>query len=67
MRRFVEDRLATVARRYVKKHGHSEPGDQVIGYANLNELCKDLHSVIDVLWLSGTRELPPFPVMPPAH
>lgn len=56
VRRYVEERLAIVNRRYVKKHGNAEPGDDVIGYKSFTELCKDLHNVIDVLWLSGTRE-----------
>lgn len=56
MRRYVEERLATVSRRYVKKHGKAEPGDDVVGYKSFAELCVDLHSVIDVLWLSATRK-----------
>lgn len=64
VRRYVEERLAIVNRRYVKKHGNPEPGDQVVGYKTFAELCKDLHAVIDVLWLSGTRKnhtiTPPF-------
>ncbi|GKT60813.1 meiotic recombination protein DMC1 [Colletotrichum tofieldiae] len=54
VRRYVEERLAIVNRRYVKKHGNPEPGDQVVGYKTFAELCKDLHGVIDILWLSGT-------------
>ncbi|KAH6690291.1 meiotic recombination protein DMC1 [Plectosphaerella plurivora] len=57
VRRFVEDRLTVVARRYVKKHGIQQPGDDVVGYTAFSELCKDLHGVIDVLWLSGTPGL----------
>ncbi|KAK1983141.1 meiotic recombination protein DMC1 [Colletotrichum cereale] len=57
VRRYVEERLATVNRRYVKKHGNPEPGDQVVGYKTFAELCKDLHGVIDVLWLSGTPSI----------
>ncbi|OLN81151.1 hypothetical protein CCHL11_09548 [Colletotrichum chlorophyti] len=57
VRRYVEERMAIVSRRYVKKHGNPEPGDQVVGYKNFAELCKDLHSIIDVLWLSGTPSL----------
>lgn len=56
VRRYVEERLAIVARRYVKKHGDQAVEDDVVGYRNFTELCKDLHSVIDVLWLSATRE-----------
>ncbi|CCF31737.1 meiotic recombination protein DMC1 [Colletotrichum higginsianum] len=57
VRRYVEERLAVVNRRYVKKHGNPEPGDQVVGYKTFAELCKDLHGVIDVLWLSGTPSI----------
>ncbi|KAF6835011.1 meiotic recombination protein DMC1 [Colletotrichum musicola] len=57
VRRFVEERLAVVSRRYVKKHGDPEPGEDVTGYTNFAELCKDLHGVIDVLWLSATPSL----------
>lgn len=59
VRRFVEDRLTVVARRYVKKHGIQQPGDDIVGYTAFSELCKDLHGVIDVLWLSGTRTCRP--------
>ncbi|KAF9882418.1 meiotic recombination protein dmc1 [Colletotrichum karsti] len=34
-----------------------ESGDDIIGYKSFAELCKDLHSVIDVLWLSATPSL----------
>ncbi|KAK2043214.1 meiotic recombination protein DMC1 [Colletotrichum somersetense] len=57
VRRYVEERLGVVNRRYVKKHGNPEPGDQVVGYKTFAELCKDLHGVIDVLWLSGTPSM----------
>ncbi|KAK1717152.1 meiotic recombination protein DMC1 [Colletotrichum lupini] len=57
VRRYIEERLAIVNRRYVKKHGSAEPGDDVIGYKSFTELCKDLHNVIDVLWLSGTPSI----------
>ncbi|TQN73557.1 hypothetical protein CSHISOI_01933, partial [Colletotrichum shisoi] len=57
VRRYVEERLAVVNRRYVKKYGNPEPGDQVVGYKAFAELCKDLHGVIDILWLSGTPSI----------
>jgi len=55
VRRFVEERLLHIGRRYVKKFGIPEPGDEVVGYKSMSELCKDLQGLIDVLWLSGTR------------
>ncbi|EFQ28413.1 meiotic recombination protein DMC1 [Colletotrichum graminicola] len=57
VRRYVEERLAMINRRYVKKHGNPEPGDQVVGYKTFAELCNDLHGVVDVLWLSGTPSI----------
>lgn len=61
MRRFVEERLAVVSRRYVKKHGNPEPGDDVTGYTSFAELCKDLNGAIDILWLSATRKSDIYP------
>ncbi|KAM0274420.1 hypothetical protein ACHAQH_007858 [Verticillium albo-atrum] len=49
--------MAVIARRYVKKFSDPEPSDEVVGYAGFGELCKDLRSIIDVLWLSGTPSL----------
>ena len=55
VRRYVEERALHISRRYVKKFGLPEPGDDVVGYKTMGELCKDLNAVIDVLWRSGTR------------
>lgn len=44
-----------ISRRYVKKHGIPDPADEVTGYENMDEVCKDLEEVVDVLWFSGTR------------
>lgn len=55
MRRYVEERILHISRRYVKKHGLQEPGDEVVGYKSMGELCKDLESLINIIWLSGTR------------
>jgi hypothetical protein len=45
-----------IRRRYVKKFGIEEPGDDVVGYTGFGQLCKDVDGVVNVLWLSGTRE-----------
>lgn len=45
-----------INRRYVKKFGLKEEGDEVTGYGSVSELCKDLEALVDVLWLSGTRK-----------
>jgi hypothetical protein len=60
VRRYVEERILHISRRYVKKHGLQEPGDEVVGYKSMGELCKDLEALINIIWLSGTRT-------PPSH
>lgn len=55
-RRYVDDKLLHVSRRYTKRFQPAEPDDTVVGYASMREVCKDLNDVVDVLWLSGTRE-----------
>jgi hypothetical protein len=59
-RRYVEDALLQISRRYVKKfqpedmRGESETKG-VKGYGKMGEVCRDLGEVVDVLWRSGTR------------
>lgn len=55
-RRYVEERLLHTSRRYVKKFGNPELGDDVVGYKSFSEVCRDLDTIVNVLWLSGTRE-----------
>lgn len=55
-RRFVEGRLLHISRRYVKKFQTVEEGEEFPGYHSMVEVSKDLGDVVDVLWLSGTRE-----------
>jgi hypothetical protein len=64
-RRFVDQKLLHVSRRYVKKFqapeevagdGALEGGLVVGGYTEFGEVCRDLAEVVDVLWLSGTRK-----------
>lgn len=57
-RRYVEGRLLHVSRRYTKKFQPLDENDLVHGYENMNEVCKDLSEIVDVLWLSGTRRFP---------
>ena len=45
-----------ISRRYVKKHGIPDPADEVTGYESMDQVCKDLEQVVDVLWFSGTRK-----------
>lgn len=54
LRRFVEQRIMHINRRYVKKFGIPDPKDEVAGYQSISELCRDLDSAVNMLWLSGT-------------
>ncbi|KAH8646759.1 hypothetical protein BX600DRAFT_155556 [Xylariales sp. PMI_506] len=56
-REYVSRRLLHVSRRFVKKHGMPQPGDEVAGYESFDEVCRDLDEVVDVLWFSGTPSL----------
>ncbi|KAK5994906.1 hypothetical protein PT974_03293 [Cladobotryum mycophilum] len=57
VRRFVEEKLLFVSRRYVKKFGNPNPGDAVVGFRSFSEVCRELDSVVNVLWKSGTPSL----------
>ena len=67
VRNFVSDRMDHMTRRFMRKSGGIvDEGEleldgeaEVTGYASAAELCKDLEGVINVLWLSGTRESAP--------
>lgn len=56
VRRYAEEQLLLVTRRYVKKFGNPEPGDTVVGYTRFGEVCRDLDSITNILWKSGTRK-----------
>ncbi|APA07551.1 hypothetical protein SS1G_00948 [Sclerotinia sclerotiorum 1980 UF-70] len=56
-RRYVENKLLQIARRYTKKFEGPEEGDTVVGYVSMKEVAKDVSEIIDVLWLSGTPNL----------
>ncbi|KAI0973902.1 hypothetical protein F4678DRAFT_390696 [Xylaria arbuscula] len=56
-RDYVSQRLLHISRRYVKKFGIPDPADEVTGYESMEEVCRDLEEVVDVLWFSGTPSL----------
>ncbi|OBT60481.1 hypothetical protein VE03_10102 [Pseudogymnoascus sp. 23342-1-I1] len=61
-RRWVENALLKVSRRYVKKFQPEEMrgadgGGVGRGYERMGEVCGDLGEVVDVLWRSGTPSL----------
>lgn len=61
VRNFITDRINHITRRFVKKTGKAtgsvdvDTDTEVEGYKAMNELCKDLEDVINIVWLSGTR------------
>ncbi|KAI1184345.1 hypothetical protein F5B17DRAFT_442713 [Nemania serpens] len=56
-RDYVARRLLHISRRYVKKFAIPDPADEVTGYESMEEVCRDLGEVVDVLWFSGTPSL----------
>lgn len=56
IRIYVENQLMYISRRFVKKFEEPRPGDDVVGYKNVGELCKDIEALMDIIWLSGTRK-----------
>ncbi|KAK4168411.1 hypothetical protein QBC43DRAFT_310200 [Cladorrhinum sp. PSN259] len=58
VRHYISDRMHHINRRFVKKLGTEELGNEdVVGYQSMTELCKDLDSLLSVIWLSGTPSL----------
>lgn len=55
VRRYIEDKMLEASRRYVRKFSGAEHSDSVIGYKSFGEVARDLDSMVNVLWLSGTR------------
>jgi hypothetical protein len=55
VRRYAEEKLMTISRRYVKKFGGTQEGDDVVGFRTFGEVCKELDEVVNILWQSGTR------------
>jgi hypothetical protein len=56
VRRYVEEKMLFVSRRYVKKFSNDESDPNVMGYKSFGEVCRDLDGIVNVLWLSGTRK-----------
>lgn len=44
-----------ITRREVKKFQTPKSDDDVVGYKDVGELCKDVEALTEILWLSGTR------------
>lgn len=61
---YVDTRILNINRRYAKKFtGEIEEGAGR-GYDNFTDVVRDLQSVLDVVWVSGTRKcICSFPVL----
>lgn len=57
IRAYVDNQLMYIQRRFVKKSVVAKPGDDIVGYKTVGELCKDVEALLDILWLSGTRKI----------
>ena len=63
---YVDRKLTDISGRYEKRFNvgaaadHEELSSQSRGYDNFAELAGDLDSVIDIIWVSGTRRKPSF-------
>lgn len=57
IRAYVDNQLMHIQRRFVKKSVVAKPGDDIVGYKTVGELCKDVEALLDIIWLSGTREV----------
>lgn len=61
---YVDRKLLGISRRYEKRYNadfedEATSGIEGRGYESFAELAKDLEGVIDVVWVSGTRETYP--------
>ena len=59
----VDQRLLHINRRYAKRIDNKDHAAEPIveasegsGYDNFTEAAKDIDSLIDIIWISGTRE-----------
>lgn len=56
VRNFVGARMTHISRRFAKRSAIAAPEDDVVGYKYMSELCKDIDDLVNIIWLSGTRE-----------
>ena len=56
---YVDSKLLQVSGRYEKRYGRDAKGRMPLGiepgYESFGEVAKDLESILDVIWVSGTR------------
>ena len=48
--------MTHISRRFAKRSAIAAPEDDVVGYKYMSELCKDIDDLVNIIWLSGTRE-----------
>ncbi|PHH69570.1 hypothetical protein CDD82_7666 [Ophiocordyceps australis] len=57
VRRFAEERLLDISRRYVKKFAPPDPQDAVVGFRTFTQVCREFDGLVNILWRSGTPSL----------
>lgn len=67
----VDQTLLSINRRHAKKFSSryeetSEPESER-GYESFREVVDDVEPVVDLVWVSGTRTLPPLILLPPTY
>jgi hypothetical protein len=56
--RYLDDGILKIQRRFAKRGSDSDGGNQGVeatGYKSFSEPAKDIETLIDLIWLSGTR------------
>jgi hypothetical protein len=56
--RYLDDNILKIQRRFAKRGSDGEGGNERLeatGYKSFSEPAKDIETLIDLIWLSGTR------------
>lgn len=56
---YVDHGVQQVTKQFAMKHGNEEDGskENIGGYGGFNKAARDIERLIEVVWVSGTREL----------
>ncbi|KAG6034919.1 hypothetical protein E4U41_006312 [Claviceps citrina] len=57
LREYVETSLLFTSRQYLTRFRDPTPGNVSPGFKSMAEVCRELESVVNMLWLSGTPSL----------
>jgi len=64
---YVDHGVQQVTKRYAMKHGgeEGEHKDNIGGYGSFKEAARDIEKLVEVVWVSGTRECVPLAFLKP--